>query len=148
LLAGYLLWRVRSIPVSESQLATGVLLSMRLFAIVGRVPALAGQKTVPVSKIKLQLGLIFGIRIRIEFYLLRTGPRTRFLDSFLLCNRNWNQNQNTCLWEKNLTRKEVNHQLSTGFWSELVRTRPKLGLISKTKTRISLLKKNWSQNQM
>jgi hypothetical protein len=43
---------------------------MRLFAIVGRVPALAVQKTVPVSKIKLQLGLIFGIGIRIEFYLL------------------------------------------------------------------------------
>jgi hypothetical protein len=121
LLARYLLWPVRSIPVSKIQL------ELEYFGQWGYLPLLAGHllwqvRTVPVGKMKLQLGLIFGIRIRIGFYLFK----------------NWTQNQNSFLWEKNLIRKEVNYQLTTGFWSELVRTRSKLGLIFKTKTRIEL----------
>lgn len=36
-------------------------------------------RTVPISKIKLQLGLIFGIRIRIEFYVFKNWTQNEVL---------------------------------------------------------------------
>jgi len=73
----------------------------------------------------------------LNFIFLRTGLRNQVLGFIYIVQSELEpEPKYMSLRKKTLTRKEVNYQLTTGFWSELVRTRPKLGLIFKTKTRI------------